>query len=215
MSHRGPLILLVLWAGSLSLSVIWFQTSLVTSNWPFALTQMVLNICYGFTLLPGGKSERLLREVSRDRVSPINTYHRLSVDGDDEIYTLGSAQDGFNFISRLFFQWVSPLIAKARLGKLKKNEDLFDLPERLNVKKLFDSLQRSLRDGRKLFGALHRSFGFEFYSIGLLRLLSDLSNFAGPLLLGGLLRSGVDTDAKSKAAYYYAAGKSIFMLFRS
>lgn len=176
---------------------------------------MILNICYGFTLVPGGKSEHLLREVSRDRVSPINTYHRLSVDGDEEIYTLGSAQDGFNFISRLFFQWVTPLIAKARLGKLRKNEDLFDLPERLNVKKLFDSLQRSLRDGTKLFGALHRSFGFEFYSIGILRLLSDLSNFAGPLLLGGLLKSGVDidTDANSKAAYYYAAGKSTVTLF--
>lgn len=166
---------------------------------------MILNVLYGFTLIPKGKSQRVIREREIDRVS-INTYHRLSVDGDEESLTLGAAYDGFNFVNRLVFKWVNPLIAKGVLGKLKKNDDLFDLPERLNIKKLFERLQKNLNTSKSLFKALHRSFGMEFYSIGILRLFSDLSNFAGPLLLGGLLRSGMAEDAGANSAYYYAVG---------
>lgn len=167
---------------------------------------MILNICYGLTLIPKGKSELILREVDRERDSNVNTYHRLSVDGYEEDFTLGAAHDGFNFLNRLVFRWVSPLITKGVLGKLRKNDDLFDLPECLNIKRLFESLQKNLASSRSLFKALHRSFGWEFYAIGILRLFSDLSNFAGPLLLGGLLRSGADENADSQHAYYYAAG---------
>lgn len=49
-----------------------------------------------------------------------------------------------------------------------------------------------------LFKALHKCFGFEFYSIGFLKLLSDLSGFAGPLLLSRLVNyvedSSVDVE---------------------
>lgn len=168
---------------------------------------MILNILYGLTLLPKGKSERVLREQRElDTDASINTYHRLSVDGGEEMFTLGAAHDGYNFVSRLIFHWVNPLIAKGVLGKLRKNDDLFDLPECLNIKRLFENLQKSIDTSRSLFKALHRSFGVEFYAIGILRLFSDMSNFAGPLLLGGLLRSGTNADANSKHAYYYAAG---------
>lgn len=168
---------------------------------------MVLNILYGITLIPKGKSERIIREVVVERTnSPINTYHRLSVDGDEETHTLGAAHDGFNFLSKLIFHWVNPLIKKGVLGKLRKNDDLFDLPECLNIKKLFEKLQMNLNLSKSLFRALHRSFGVEFYAIGILRLLSDLSNFAGPLLLGGLLRSGAVNDDPTQQAYYYAFG---------
>lgn len=174
---------------------------------------MTLNFLYGVTLIPSGKSERVVRELERERESQINTYHRLSVDGDEEAFTLGAAHDGFNFLSRLIFHWVNPLIAKGVLGKLRKNDDLFDLPECLNTKKLFEKLQKNLETSKSLFKALHRSFGFEFYAIGLLRLISDMSNFAGPLLLGGLLRSGVGEDAGSQNAYYYAGGLFATTLF--
>lgn len=167
---------------------------------------MILNILYGFTLIPKGKSQRLIREAEIDRESSINVYHRLSVDGDEEQFTLGAASDGVSFFNKLIFRWVNKLIAKGVLRKLKKNDDLFDLPDQLNIRKLFESLQKSLSAGKSLFKALHRSFGVEFYSIGILRLFSDLSNFAGPLLLGGLLRSGMTENPSDKSAYYYAAG---------
>lgn len=38
-----------------------------------------------------------------------------------------------------------------------------------------------------LFKALHSCFGFEFYIIGVLKLLADVSGFAGPLLLNKLV----------------------------
>lgn len=205
LSHRGPLILLVLFSGSLSLSVVWFKTSLNYYYWPYSLASVILNVLYGLTLMPKGKSERVVREVPRERDVHINAYHRLSVDGDEEAFTLGAAHDGFNFLSRLIFHWVNPLIAKGVLGKLRKNDDLFDLPECLNIKRLFDRLQKNLNTSKSLFKALHRSFGFEFYLIGILRLFSDLSNFAGPMLLGGLLRSGIGETKNSQIAYYYAA----------
>ena len=173
---------------------------------------MLLNILYGFTLIPKGKSQKLVRETEIERESPVNTYHRLSVDGDEESFTLAAAYDGFNFFNKLIFRWVNPLIAKGVLGKLKKNDDLFDLPEQMNIKNLAESLQKNLNTGKSMFKALHRSFGIEFYSIGILRLFSDLSNFAGPLLLGGLLRSGMSDDAGVKTAYYYAAGLFITTL---
>lgn len=205
LSHRGPLILLVLWSGSISSSMLWFQTSLERGYWPYSLTQMILNIFYGLTLIPNGKSERIPREVEQDRTQ-VNTYHRLSVDGDEESFNLGASDDGANFISRILFRWVNPLIAKGAHGKLRSNEDLFDLPESLNVKKLFDKLQKNIDASKSLFKALHRSFGWQFYSIGILRLISDMSNFAGPLLLGGLLRSGGNEEAAENDAFYYAAG---------
>lgn len=199
------MILLVLFSGSLSSSVVWFQTSLSYYYWPYTLASMILNVLYGLTLLPMGKAERVVREGQRERDANVNTYHRLSVDGDEEAFTLGAAHDGFNFFNRLVFLWVNPLIAKGVLGKLRKNDDLFDLPDCLNIRKLFDSLQKNLSTSKSLFKALHRSFGLEFYLIGILRLFSDLSNFAGPMLLGGLLRSGMGENADSQHAYYYAA----------
>lgn len=175
--------------------------------WQYSLISMILNFLYGLTLIPNGKSERVVMEVEVETTnSPINSYHRLSVDGDEEAYTLGAAYDDFNLLSKLIFHWVNPLIEKGVLGRLRKNDDLFDLPECLNIKKLFENLQKSLSTTRSLLKALHRSFGIEFYAIGILRLFSDLSNYAGPLLLGGLLRSGAVDQDPSQQAYYYAFG---------
>lgn len=168
---------------------------------------MLLNITYGLTLLPSGKSQIVLRERNRERDALINSYYRLSDNENaEDVYILGAAQDGHNIFSRMFFHWVTPLIEKGVLGMLRKNDDLFDLPEFLNIKRLSDSFHTNICNTRSLFKALHKSFGFQFYAIGFLRLFSDLSSFAGPLLLGGLLRTGMDEKEKSNTAYWYAAG---------
>jgi ATP-binding cassette, subfamily C (CFTR/MRP), member 10 len=196
--------------GSFSSSILWFQTNLNSNIWIYSLVSMCLNFCYGFTLIFKGKAERIISQYSRDLLTPSNSYHRLELDNEEEAYTLGCAYEGTGFLSQLFFNWVNPLIAKGVKKKLRKNDDLFDLPEILYIRKLFDSLQNSLRVSKSLFKALHRSFGWEFYSIGILRLTSDLLKFIGPLLLGGLLLTGStndeDDEQRSKLAYYYAAG---------
>lgn len=206
MSQRGPLVLLIIWSCILALSILWLETNMTM----FSKMRALLNIIYALTLLPNGKSQIIIRERRREDDSSINAYHRLSVDGNEDSWILGPANDGYHFFSKLIFHWVSPLIKKGHLGKLRKNEDLFDLPECLNVKKIADRLQDNINAGRTLFKALHRSFGLEFYLIGLLRLIADLSSFAGPLLLGEILKTGIEDENinNSKAAYYYAGERT-------
>lgn len=124
---------------------------------------------------------------------------------------LGYADDNANILSRIVFHWVNPLIEKGISGGLKKVDDLFDLPESLNIAGLAEAFHQSVNSRKSLFRALHKSFGREFYSIGLLRLTADMSGFAGPVLLGGLLRSSDNANENgdqnnSYKPYLYALG---------
>lgn len=166
-----------------------------------------MNISYALTLFPKGKAQYIMTERDHEREPLINAYQRLLVDGNEEDFVLGAAQDGYNILSKITFHWVSPLIKKGTLGKLRKVEDLFDLPDCLNIKYISESFQVNVRAGMSLFKALHRSFAYEFYLVGILRLISDLTSFGGPLLLGGLLRSGMNENENNNyESYYYAGG---------
>lgn len=58
-----------------------------------------------------------------------------------------------------------------------------------------------------MFWALNKAFGKEFYAIGLLRLVADMSGFAGPLLLGGLLQeNSTDASGTELRPYLYSIG---------
>lgn len=103
------------------------------------------------------------------------------------------------------------MIEKGICGNLKKVDDLFDLPESLNIASLADRFHQSVDNTKKLFHALHKSFSREFYSIGLLRLMADMSGFAGPILLGGLLTTSSDSTENNAEngdykPYLYALG---------
>lgn len=124
---------------------------------------------------------------------------------------LGDADDDANILSKFLFYWVNPLIDKGIAGKLKKLDDLFDLPVSLNIGNLADKFHQAISDRKSLFRALHKSFGREFYSIGLLRLMADMSGFCGPILLGGLLTSSDSSDVNEDRRtnykpYLYALG---------
>lgn len=105
---------------------------------------------------------------------------------------------------------MNPLIDKGIAGYLRKIDDLFTLPESLVVSVNADKLRRAICITPSLFTALHKSFGFEFYSIGVLRLLADTSGFAGPLLLSALItpreNSPVNDDEFDYRPYLYAIG---------
>lgn len=101
--------------------------------------------------------------------------------------SLGQTYDERNFISKLLFYWVNPLIRKAVAGNLKKVDDLYDLPAELGISKISERLQQQIIQTSSMFKSLHKCFAKEFYCIGLLRLISDLSGFASPLLLSALL----------------------------
>lgn len=140
-----------------------------------------------------------------------NAYVRFQ-DENDEL-ALGQAQDEASLLSRLLFNWVSPLIKKGMAGYLGTIDDLFMLPECLNISNLSDRLRNAIDSSHSLLRALHRAHGFEFYSIGLLRFVADMAGFAGPLLLGGLLTldTASTTDGSSDEEfdgrpYLYALG---------
>lgn len=120
---------------------------------------------------------------------------------------LGHAQDEATYLSRLLFYWVNPLIEKGMSGNLRKIDDLFDLPDSLSLSKITERLQNAVDGSKSIFKALHRTYGFEFYSIGIIRFVGDMSGFAGPLLLGGLLREQTTNNSGTDMRpYFYAMG---------
>lgn len=122
---------------------------------------------------------------------------------------LGRAQDESNCLSKLLFYWVNPLIKKGVGGNLHCIDDLFDLPESLYVPRITMRLRDAINSSRTMFWALNKAFGKEFYAIGILRLMADMSGFAGPLLLGGLLRensSESDGSGTELRPYLYSIG---------
>lgn len=215
LSHRGSLVLNVVWLMVVVLDAVWLRTSRHFEWWPWSLATLLCDLCYGATLLPKGNaiiSSATATAASRDREQEALLSHRYTYFHFElNEALLGHAQDEANWLSRFIFHWVQPLISKGVAGKLRRIEDLFDLPDALNVSRLSERLHMALSQSQSVLRALHKCFGFEFYAIGLLRLVADISSFAGPLLLGGLLRQsarddGQETVELNNRAYYYALG---------
>ncbi|KAH8269735.1 hypothetical protein KR018_008658 [Drosophila ironensis] len=205
LSHRGSLLINVVWLTVVVLDGVWLRTSRHFVWWPWSLATLICDLLFALTLLPKGSAvyASLPRSgSSRETESLLGqryTYFQFDLNESH----LGHAQDEANVGSRFLFHWVHPLIAKGVAGKLRKIEDLFDLPDALNITRLSERLHLALSQSQSLWKALHKCFGVEFYLIGVLRLVADLSGFAAPLLLGGLLRQD-HKDANE--VYYYALG---------
>lgn len=140
--------------------------------------------------------------IFEERQSLLGT-HYVRFHDDIQMEALGQAQDDAPCLSKLLFYWVNPLIDKGLSGNLKSIDDLFDLPESLSISNTAERLQNAITQVISLFRALHRVFGLEFYSIGLLRFLADMLSFTGPILLNGLLShkssDQTETDLRSYA----------------
>ncbi|KAI5642716.1 ABC transporter transmembrane region domain-containing protein [Phthorimaea operculella] len=67
-------------------------------------------------------------------------------------------------------------------------------------------LVRPRRQNVTLLRALHSVFAAPFYSIGLLKLVSDMAGFAGPMLLNKLVAFVEDETIDQHLGYSYAAG---------
>ncbi|CAK1601027.1 unnamed protein product [Parnassius mnemosyne] len=67
-------------------------------------------------------------------------------------------------------------------------------------------LRPQRRHNVSLFKALHKCFALQFYSIGLLKLISDMAGFAGPMLLNKLVTFVEDENIDQHLGYAYAAG---------
>ena len=125
---------------------------------------------------------------------------------------LGVAKRFTPWLSKVFFYWVNPLIKKGRLSLLNHTDDLFDVPNDIQPKvaganfQIFAGFTNS-----SLLKVLFKAYGKEFFLVGLLKFLSDMASFAGPMLLN-LLVSFMENNEKtndyssSKWGYLYALG---------
>ncbi|XP_054723958.1 ATP-binding cassette sub-family C member 10-like [Uloborus diversus] len=117
---------------------------------------------------------------------------------------LGSAEE-CHILSRMFFSWVYPLMSNGFKNRLRKLNDLFDLPIKLQTLCIFEASSKictnvslgsqitepqivvGVRKAFHLFGELHKHFACEFYLIGILKFMSDFSSFCGPILLNAIV----------------------------
>ncbi|NXW19547.1 MRP7 protein, partial [Circaetus pectoralis] len=98
------------------------------------------------------------------------------------------AEDGESWLSRFFYVWMNPLMKCGYQWKLNQPQDVYVLPRQLQAARVnaLDSSHRA-QEAVQLFSVLHAAFGLRFYSLGLLKLASNLLGFSGPLLLNLLV----------------------------
>jgi len=132
---------------------------------------------------------------------------------DNDPYYLGVAKDSskVNFLNKLFFVWVNPLVVKGEKGNLTTTDDLFDLPEDLTIHEIeikFKSKweeEEKINSGQiRLWRILYHCFGKQFFAIGILKLIGDVAGFAGPILLNLVVKFVEDDKADVKNGYLYA-----------
>uniref|UniRef100_A0A069DYD4 ABC-type xenobiotic transporter n=1 Tax=Panstrongylus megistus TaxID=65343 RepID=A0A069DYD4_9HEMI len=239
-SLRGPVVMGVLW--SLNYILCWMNlhsnyliihqgpnSLLYSSRIPyiFSIMQISTQTLYLITLIPSGQHSPALRfrpigaatQIAGEHSPLFGIFSRFREDLDPNY--LGVAQDGWGCLGKLFFCWVNPLMKKGSACKLQSAEEIFDLPLSLTTSYLSMKLVAALNPFPSvgsstpqvsLIRALHTCFWKEFYGIGLLKLLGDISGFCGPLLLHGLVSFIENKDEPVHHGYLYALGLCIASL---
>ena len=92
-------------------------------------------------------------------------------------------------------------------GRASPSPSVDGLPEADQKAKKGKSRQRTL------VLALNRTFGWQFYPLGILKLVADLLGFCGPLLLHELVSFMENKSSDMKYGYYYAAGLAMATFF--
>lgn len=184
--------------------------------------EVLLHGMYLLTLIPGSTHLEQRHYRHRSQVNDIvynayesqenNSFVGFDEEDDTEGLPLGVAKENSGYLSKLLFLWVNPLIRKGACGYLTSCESLFDLPHSISTGIVAAEFQKLTVSKRlSLLKALHICFGVQFYSIGILKLISDGAGFCGPILLNCLVSYIEDTDDDvSKESiwigYAYVAG---------
>uniref|UniRef100_A0A667ZN88 ATP-binding cassette, sub-family C (CFTR/MRP), member 10 n=1 Tax=Myripristis murdjan TaxID=586833 RepID=A0A667ZN88_9TELE len=95
------------------------------------------------------------------------------------------AEDGSGCVSRLFYLWLNPLLRRGQRGELDRPCHVYHLPRKLRTSVVCRYFQLEGKVG--LLRVLHKAFGLRYYMLGLLKLVSNMLGFAGPLLLSSLV----------------------------
>ncbi|CAK9830297.1 ATP-binding cassette sub-family C member 10 [Anthophora retusa] len=160
--------------------------------------------------------------------TPNSAYVRFPEEQD--LSYLGTAMENATPYSKLMFNWVKPLLEKGVRGLLNHSDDLFDLPEYISTNAISQKIDKHLQSMPSrisdqmestetvldthvqvvsskvtLFVLLHKCFGWEFYSIGILKFITDSTSFMGPLLLNKFIGFIEDKNEPVSHGYLYAA----------
>ena len=174
--------------------------------------------------------------VSFKSLSNDISYQQLRNDSESE-------EDQANYLSYLTFGWLQPIMVKGYRHKIEINT-LSKLPIDLNVNKVSDyfmqnysnkqpqnnpiinpelllnqqtyqDLLTDTKSSNSLGTALMRSFGRKFMVLGVFKLVNDIINFAGPLLLNQLVQFVETKDANLKDGCMYATALLLSTLLGS
>ncbi|NXC30656.1 MRP7 protein, partial [Campylorhamphus procurvoides] len=115
------------------------------------------------------------------------------------------AEDGESWLSRFFYIWMNPLMKRGYQGKLNQPQDVYVLPRQLQAARVCER-SHCAQETVRLFSVLHAVFGFRFYSLGLLKLVSNLLAFSGPLLLNLLVNFMESRQEPLSHGVLYALG---------
>ncbi|NXV50160.1 MRP7 protein, partial [Uria aalge] len=115
------------------------------------------------------------------------------------------AEDGESWLSRFFYVWMNPLMKRGYQWKLNQPQDVYVLPHQLQAARVCDRSHHA-QEAVQLFSVLHAAFGLRFYSLGLLKLASDLLGFSGPLLLNLLVNFMESRQEPLSHGVLYALG---------
>lgn len=124
---KGPVVVMVLWTLLFILSIINLRTQTLTSESEntiynvklgFCITLVILQICYGLTLLTCKQRSQLNSAVQgnysqfneRSHLLSSSAYHSFREDIDQGY--LGVAMENESFLSKLIFYWVYALMKK-------------------------------------------------------------------------------------------------------
>ncbi|XP_020832519.1 ATP-binding cassette sub-family C member 10 isoform X1 [Phascolarctos cinereus] len=97
------------------------------------------------------------------------------------------AEDGESWLSRFFYLWLAPLLARGARGQIQQPQDTCLLPYRLQTAYLARLFRAQWREQARLWLVLYGALGQRYLTLGLLKLAGTLLGFSGPLLLSLLV----------------------------
>ncbi|CAJ0582835.1 unnamed protein product, partial [Mesorhabditis spiculigera] len=128
---------------------------------------------------------------------------------DDYVRLDQDADEGAGIFSKLFFCWTNDLVKKGYRRQLNELDDVFNLPPTLRV----NTIERQFVENSPTFysdaqqysiaRSLLSTFGFQYFSLAILRIIADAFNFATPILLH-LLVNALEDPLPRKDSYIYA-----------
>ncbi|KAF7639382.1 hypothetical protein Mgra_00001051 [Meloidogyne graminicola] len=91
--------------------------------------------------------------------------------------------------SELFFLWTNKLIRKGYKGDIKQVDDVFELPNSLDLNLLGSVISFDTERTVNFAPTLFKFYGHQFFMLGILRFVGDIFKFASPILLHILIFS--------------------------